>query len=389
MNDEAVDLVLVRMHQDGTTASARVIDRVAPVFQHWRCTGHGTSGQRRWDDFEWPLSHGELPQFTARRVRTIRAPVSGVQGDEPGGGARPPSPHRPRWWLGSTLTLVSNPDGAQLRTTFVNLPICGNTSPLTRLRHPAELGCRAGFRASVAEAQHRQLRLAAAAEAAGPAVSEVFLTVRSGGSRSGYKRGKGQSEGQNDLRHDGLLWLLLVAGRMAARSSVPGVRQHMAGCLRVNPNGKLAAELQLVLNLFGDFLEICGDGAVNGSPTGQQSDAHATGQVPAAADAAATDIRHSRPPFRQNCKRMCVPMTCLGTVAESAQGKEGNAARLCDVCNPSGGVRRHSVPLSFRKIPSARIRAMRQNQRIILRDACIPSAAWNVCRQPVQVAAPA
>src|SRR5205823_6221828 len=37
---------------------------------------------------------------------------------------------------------------------------------------------------------------------------------------------------------------------------------------------------------------------------------------------------------------------------------------------------RPKVPLSFPKIPSARIRAMRQNQRIILRDACIPSAAW-------------
>jgi hypothetical protein len=29
-------------------------------------------------------------------------------------------------------------------------------------------------------------------------------------------------------------------------------------------------------------------------------------------------------------------------------------------------------PVSFPKIPSAWIRAMRQNQRIILRDACIP-----------------
>jgi hypothetical protein len=45
--------------------------------------------------------------------------------------------------------------------------------------------------------------------------------------------------------------------------------------------------------------------------------------------------------------------------------------------------------LSFPKIPPRRIRAMRQNQRIILRDACIPSAACDVCRQPVQVAAPA
>jgi hypothetical protein len=40
--------------------------------------------------------------------------------------------------------------------------------------------------------------------------------------------------------------------------------------------------------------------------------------------------------------------------------------------------------LSFPKIPSGRIRAMRENQGIIRRDS-----AWDVCRQPVQVAAPA
>src|SRR5215469_701361 len=32
---------------------------------------------------------------------------------------------------------------------------------------------------------------------------------------------------------------------------------------------------------------------------------------------------------------------------------------------------------------------MRQNQSIILGNACDPPAAWDVCRQPVQVAAPA
>jgi hypothetical protein len=37
--------------------------------------------------------------------------------------------------------------------------------------------------------------------------------------------------------------------------------------------------------------------------------------------------------------------------------------------------------LSFPKISSARIRAMRQNQRIILRDAWVPSAAWDVYRR--------
>jgi hypothetical protein len=45
--------------------------------------------------------------------------------------------------------------------------------------------------------------------------------------------------------------------------------------------------------------------------------------------------------------------------------------------------------LSFPKILSARIRAMRENQSIIRRDACHPPSAWNVRRQPVQVAAPA
>src|SRR5215468_6029543 len=43
------------------------------------------------------------------------------------------------------------------------------------------------------------------------------------------------------------------------------------------------------------------------------------------------------------------------------------------------------IIVSFPKILSARIRAMRENQRIIRRDARIPSTAWGVCRQPVRV----
>jgi hypothetical protein len=39
------------------------------------------------------------------------------------------------------------------------------------------------------------------------------------------------------------------------------------------------------------------------------------------------------------------------------------------------------VPENFHP---ARIRAIRQNQRIILRDAYVSSAAWDVCRQPVK-----
>jgi hypothetical protein len=45
--------------------------------------------------------------------------------------------------------------------------------------------------------------------------------------------------------------------------------------------------------------------------------------------------------------------------------------------------------LSFPKIPSEQIRAVRQNQRIIGGDACDPPIAWDVCRQPVLVEAPA
>jgi hypothetical protein len=44
------------------------------------------------------------------------------------------------------------------------------------------------------------------------------------------------------------------------------------------------------------------------------------------------------------------------------------------------------VELSFPKISSARIGAMRQNQRIIRRHACDPPFAGNVCRRHVQVA---
>jgi hypothetical protein len=48
-----------------------------------------------------------------------------------------------------------------------------------------------------------------------------------------------------------------------------------------------------------------------------------------------------------------------------------------------------TAALSLPKILSARIRAMRENQSIIRRDACHPPSARNVRRQPFQVAAPA
>ena len=47
--------------------------------------------------------------------------------------------------------------------------------------------------------------LAAAAEAAGPPVAQVFLAVRARSRRNGRERGDGQGNGENNLRHDGLL----------------------------------------------------------------------------------------------------------------------------------------------------------------------------------------
>jgi hypothetical protein len=55
--------------------------------------------------------------------------------------------------------------------------------------------------------------------------------------------------------------------------------------------------------------------------------------------------------------------------------------------NPATGLGKQAC--RSRKFHPARIRALRQNQRIILRNARIPSAAWEFWRQPVQVAAPA
>ena len=68
---------------------------------------------------------------------------------------------------------------------------------------------------------------------------------------------------------------------------------------------------------------------------------------------------------------------------------QGATARLGDLAPLRSILRRMAEGLSFQKIQSGGIRAVRQNQRIILRDARIPSAAWKVCRQSVQAAAPA
>jgi hypothetical protein len=118
--------------------------------------------------------------------------------------------------------------------------------------------------------------LAAAAEAAGAAVSQVFLAVRPCGSRNRREGGNGQSEGQNNLRHLRLLWFVMLYRRQAgwptAHSLVPGAsscgceavhrvgfRLRCAGSdcmLSAQPDGGLEGEVRLVLFLAGDSLEI-------------------------------------------------------------------------------------------------------------------------------------
>jgi adenylate cyclase len=66
-----------------------------------------------------------------------------------------------------------------------------------------------------------------------------------------------------------------------------------------------------------------------------------------------------------------------GFAARAAGGSQARASQAA------------ALGLSFPKIASGRIRAMRQNQRILRGDACDPPSAWDVCRQPVQVTAPA
>src|SRR5262245_23327380 len=70
---------------------------------------------------------------------------------------------------------------------------------------------RTGYRFAVKNMRH-STNSATAAEAAGAAVSQVFLAVRAGGRRNGRGRGKGQSKGQNELRHCHLLWVLVSFG---------------------------------------------------------------------------------------------------------------------------------------------------------------------------------
>jgi hypothetical protein len=111
-------------------------------------------------------------------------------------------------------------------------------------RKPAPDLIRGGYRFAVKNMRH-STNSAAAAEAAGAAVSQVFLAVRAGGRRNGRGRGEGQSKGQNELRHCHLLWVLVsFGGGPHARPPVfrcrasprpkTGCTQHMAGYLAAN-----------------------------------------------------------------------------------------------------------------------------------------------------------
>jgi hypothetical protein len=79
----------------------------------------------------------------------------------------------------------------------------------------------------------------------------------------------------------------------------------------------------------------------------------------------------------------------LGLAHERVPDKTGGKANVWATIGPSGVPGTILSGLSFPKIPSERIRAMRENQSIIRRDACHPPSPWDICRRPVQVAAPA
>jgi hypothetical protein len=69
------------------------------------------------------------------------------------------------------------------------------------------------------------------------------------------------------------------------------------------------------------------------------------------------------------CFRECVrALSCTGVYSISFESPLHRRKPSADAENP----------LSFPKIPSGRIRAMRENQGIIRRDAC--HATWDVCR---------
>src|SRR5262245_60394746 len=90
---------------------------------------------------------------------------------------------------------------------------------------------RTGYRFAVKNMRH-STNSATAAEAAGAAVSQVFLAVRAGGRRNGRGRGKGQSKGQNELRHSPM------GSRVVWRwAACPTAGFSVSGVIRVRRQG--------------------------------------------------------------------------------------------------------------------------------------------------------
>jgi hypothetical protein len=57
--------IFIHAHQDSTAISARVFDRRAKRFQHWRRVVYCCNGKRRRDDLERPLWKGNHSQLVA------------------------------------------------------------------------------------------------------------------------------------------------------------------------------------------------------------------------------------------------------------------------------------------------------------------------------------
>ena len=66
--------------------------------------------------------------------------------------------------------------------------------------------------------------------------------------------------------------------------------------------------------------------------------------------------------------------------SEQAAREKSEAVRRCRKAARKKAIFDGSIPVSFPKISSVQIRAMRQNQRIIRLDVCDPPSVCNVCR---------
>lgn len=139
------------------------------------------------------------------------------------------------------------------------------------IRSSTRSDCGKAPQSLIATGAHVASSLTAAAKAAGPAVSQIFLTVRTCGGRNGCDRDKGQREGQNELSHDNLLWLVrCVSGTGWPTACGVGASASLADMDRFavpsdcralardrmssrKSDGKPEADLHPVLHFFADF----------------------------------------------------------------------------------------------------------------------------------------